>query len=195
MSTNLNRRTVVLGQQAKFARDGGTETILTVEHTVGVSYVPLIASSLFLPIGNIEKFSLAPKSSAIKVRGPGPGSTGYKYGLRKTLVTANDMTINLTLGDISEPLLQAAFLLDDEPEAGGSAVVPLGLAGPVTGWLAMKIGDQSNTELVEQIVRVEFNAPNLTGAENEHVVNLSMNVVPNALNTFKLMSGFTADAY
>ena len=178
----MTKRTIEFGGQFAFAADGGTETISSVSHTVSATYAPANDSSLYLPVGNVPKFDISNNAKKQTIRGP----VSYAYARLKSYVTGYDPVIKHTLTDWNEMSLQSIFGLVAAPTAAMAGAQPFKLGTLITGWLLLKAGDQTDTQIIEQILRVEFEVAQLAGEEGKHAYEAMYHVLQNSLNTFKL---------
>jgi hypothetical protein len=172
-----------------FAADGGTETISSVAHTVSSTYAPANNSALYLPMGNVPRYTFSPNQKEIPVRGPING----QYQKLKTIITGYDPTITHTLTEWHEVSLQSVKGLAAAPTAGGGTAQPFVLGTPILGWLLLKTYDQTGVEVWEDILRVEYKVAQHQAAEGQITYEAMYNIFKNSLNTNALLSGFVAN--
>ena len=179
----LNNRTIILGNHIWFAREGATETIETVEHTVAVDYQPLTASDLYEEMGAVETFGIANKIDSLILKAPPTGRGSYRR--RKSIPLSQELTLKAKVQDANQLVFESIFLLAGAITIG-TAQQPLKQSKPITGWLKIEQRDQTDTLINTMFLWVEMMVTEAKSAEKEYAYDITWEVLDSALNSYEL---------
>ena len=189
----IDLRTVILGGACYFTKDGETETITAVQHTVGDAYVPLTGSSLFKNIGEIERANVTVTAGKINLKSSASG----RYRDKGTIYTSQSMAITGTIQSVSEMVFQDWLKgpVQSSTITLGTAFAPMRMTSPLKGWLKMTAYDSTAQQMLEVIVRVEMEfSGGVTLAESQYQVNFMAKILEGSVANAVKVIDYTAYA-
>ena len=160
---------------------GATGTLLVwmlqTDNTIDFNTKPIGAA--WLTVGDIEDANLTPKRTEQEVFSPAPGN----YRLSQIFVKTIDLTLDLTLQDMSELFLELLTSSIGPIDPASGAYQPYSGSGVLTGWFRVTQFGQSDTQnnILEVWGRATADA---TKFGNEHAKGkISLRVLVNPLNS------------
>lgn len=170
-----------IGGDVFFARDGTTETVSMVSHTVSDSYQPLSDSSLYVGYGHAETCTPSKSQSKVDLMSAYSGL----YGDRRSIFTARKLALKFTMQDYNQTAMESGWLAAGAPAGGvvmGSQFTPLMAIAPITGWLMIIEHDNEGVQILSAILRAEIECGPKVASEKGLQYELDAKILFRTLN-------------
>lgn len=175
-------KTLVLGAHVYFVRngtdDGGT--------AVSASHAPTSPTdAIYEELGYVMDATIQGKDDDMEIMAPRSG--GYAYQRVETLVLEQRLSMQLTLGQVSQYTIEALMRFAGAITVN-NAQRPLVQDNKITGWLRLDTGDHRDTQRLKANLYCEISVNELKIAQKQHQHQLVVDVLDNSGNTVNLVS-------
>jgi len=176
----LNRRTIILGSRIlSFVRDGTDDAGTPVSASHAPDTDPL--SALYESIGDAETGTIESSEETLTIKTARSGS----YKKRQTIPLSLDIALRFKMVDVTQLTFESLFRFSGAITIA-TGQIPLRQSAPITGWLWFVLSDQTRTNTLNCLLRVELRVNQYQVAEREYSHELMVTVLENDLNLVNL---------